>query len=248
MKKIYSIILLIFLTVSVLAQANKKVSIDLENNKISSQLDSRKEKGFYSIMQMGVLFGNHRPTNQVGYYYPDYAKAHSSMIASPAVSYNTQTTLKVIPSFAFSSGYMFNEHWAIGAGLGFEVSDYNLFPLFTEVRYTLWDNKISPFAVIKSGYSLGNLKAKHYDDLSMNWAPYHLNDAKLRNYGGLMFHPEIGIKIPLSKNSDLLFTVAYRYQKTKSVAKKEYDNSKFDEWEHSEDVNMLSFGVAIMFR
>ncbi len=238
MKKIYFIILLMFLTVRVFAQSEKQ---------ISSQFDSRKEKGFYSTMQIGLLFGNHRPTNQIKYYGPEYRTFSSSMVAIPSVAYNTQTSLKVIPSFAISSGYMFNEHWAVGGGLGFEVSDHNLFPIFAEVRYTLWDNKISPFAVIKTGYSLGNLKAKHYDNLSINWAPYHLNDVKLRNYGGLMFHPEIGVKVPLNKNSDLLFTVAYRYQKTKSVAKREYDNGKFDEWEHSEDVNQLSFGIAIMF-
>jgi hypothetical protein len=63
-----------------------------------------------------------------------------------------------------------------------------------------------------------------------------------------MVHPEIGVKVPLSENSDLLFTVAYRYQKTKSVARKEYDNGQFDEWDHNEDINRLSFGLAIMFR
>ncbi|HNW55133.1 MAG TPA: hypothetical protein PKN21_12730 [Bacteroidales bacterium] len=70
----------------------------------------------------------------------------------------------------------------------------------------------------------------------------------MRNYGGALFHPEIGIKIPLSPNSDLLFTVAYRYQKTRSVARVDYDNAQFSEWEHKEEINRLSFGVAIMFK
>lgn len=63
-----------------------------------------------------------------------------------------------------------------------------------------------------------------------------------------MLHPEIGVKESLNENSDLMFTAAYRHQKTKSVAGKEYESNKFDEWEHKEDLNRLSFGVAIMFR
>jgi hypothetical protein len=63
-----------------------------------------------------------------------------------------------------------------------------------------------------------------------------------------MVHPELGIKVPLSENSDLLFTVAYRYQKSKSVARMDYENAQFDEFEHNEEINRLSFGIAIMFR
>ena len=33
-----------------------------------------------------------------------------------------------------------------------------------------------------------------------------------------------------------------------NTAKKEYENGQFDEWEHIEDLNRLSFGLAIMFR
>ena len=179
-------------------------------------------------MQGSLLFGNHQLTDRI--------------------AYNTRTTLSVAPSFTISHGYMFNAHWAAGAGIGFEIFDYNLFPLFAELRYTLWDNKISPFVLVKSGYSFGNFKARLYDDLYMNWAPYQLNDVEIRHYGGLMFHPEIGVKVPLNENSDLLFTAAYRHQKTKSIARKDYDNDQFDEWEHNEDINRLSFGVAIMFR
>jgi hypothetical protein len=47
---------------------------------------------------------------------------------------------------------------------------------------------------------------------------------------------------------DLLFSAAYRVQKTKSVARKDYEKSQFDDWEHKEYLNWLSFGLAIMFR
>ncbi len=246
MKKIYFIILSLFLTLSIFAQSGKEVNLNLENNKINSQFDNRKEKGFYNIMQVSLLFGNNRLTNQIACIVPN--DRYYPSIVAPAPAYNSRTTLSVAPSFTISNGYMFNAHWAAGAGVGFEIFDYNLFPLFAELRYTLWDNKISPFVVVKGGYSFGNFKAKHYDDLYLDWTPYQVNDAELRHYGGLMVHPEIGVKVPLNENSDLLFTAAYRHQKTKSIARKDYDNDQFDEWEHNEDINRLSFGVAIMFR
>jgi hypothetical protein len=68
------------------------------------------------------------------------------------------------------------------------------------------------------------------------------------------------VKVPLSGNADLLFTVAYRYQKIKSVVRQPmvyydtmiYDtyssNGQFNEWTHKENLNRLSFGIAIMFR
>lgn len=248
MKKIYSIILLLILTLSIFAQSEKEVNLNLENDKINSQFDTRKEKGFYNIMQVSLLFGNSQLTERITNY-PTYNPFSSSIVAPPVYYYPcTRNTLSVAPSFTISNGYMFNEHWAAGVGVGVEIFDYNLFPLFAELRYTLWDNKISPFVVAKGGYSFGNFKAKHYDHLYLNWTPYQVNDAKLRHYGGLMVQFEIGVKVPLNENSDLLFTAAYRYQKTKSVARKEYDNDQFDEWEHNEDINRLSIGIAIMFR
>jgi len=68
-----------------------------------------------------------------------------------------------------------------------------------------------------------------------------------QDFGGMIVYPEIGVKVPLSENSDLMFTVAYRYQKSKSVARVDSDK-QFDEWENNEEINRLSFGIAIMFR
>ena len=246
MKRIYLVNLLLLLTLGIFAQSVKEVILNVENNENHSSFNNRKEKGFYSIMQASLLFGSKQLTNSAYYTMPYYS---SSSSIAPAYFYpNTRSGLSVAPSFTITSGYIFNQHWATGAGVGFEIFDYNLFPLFAELRYTLWDNKMSPFVAVKGGYAFGNFKAKHFDELSLNWAPYMVNDVTLRHYGGFMFHPEIGVKVPLNENSDLLFTAAYRYQKTKSLAKKEYGNGQFDEWEHNEDFNRLSFSIAIMFR
>jgi hypothetical protein len=225
MKRIYFINLLLLLTLSIFAQTGKVVNLNGVNNEVNSGFTDRKEKGFYNIMHFSLLLGTSQFTDGTTYY-----------------------RTAVAPSFTITNGYLFNEHWAAGAGVGFEIFNYNLFPLFGEVRYTLWDHKISPFVALKGGYSFANSKAVHYDELYLTWPPYNTNDISLQNYGGFMFNPEVGVKVPLDENSDLLFTVAYRYQKTRSVARKESTNGQFDEWEHKEDINRLSFGIAIMFR
>jgi hypothetical protein len=248
MKKICLIIFSLSLTTCIFAQPEKEVNLILRNNEIQSRFANRKEKGFYNIMQVSFLFGNVQIIDRIPFNLPGYSS--SSPLYPNTVYYQSvaRNTLAVAPSFTISGGHMFNQHWAAGAGVGFEVFDHNLFPLFAELRYTLWDQKISPFFALKGGYAFGGFKAIHYDELYLNWTPNYLNDAELRHYGGLMFHPEIGVKVPLNENCDLMFTAAYRVQKTKSVARKEYENGQFDEWEHTEELNRLSLGVAIMFR
>lgn len=248
MKKNCILFLSLLPAISIFAQTGKEISINTEKTEIHTSFDNRKETGFYTIMQVSMIMGGSQSTDKTIYAMPDLT--YSSSNIAPTYSYpnNTRTDLSVAPSFTITNGYRFNEHWAAGAGVGFEVFDYNLFPLFAEVRYTVWDTKISPFMVLKGGYSFSSFKSKHYDNLYLNWTPFYVNNADLRQYGGLMIQPEIGVKVPLNENCDVLFSAAYRYQETKSVARRVSDGDQFDEWEHNEDNNRLSFGVAIMFR
>jgi len=194
---------------------------------INKEINNRKQEGYFNITQISMLMGN-RPINGQNQGY-----------------YNARTDF--FPSVTMTNGKILNEHWATGIGVGFEIFDRNFFPVFADIRYTLWDNKVSPFFVVKTGYTFGNFKKKHYDNRYFNYEPYSVQNADFRNYGGLMLHPEMGVKIPLNENTDLMFTVAYRYQKTKS--KVTYNNPPhYYEWEYKTIFNRLSFGVAIMFR
>ena len=238
MKKIFFVILSVFLISEVFPQDSKEINIRFEN---------KKTKGYYNTTQIGLLMGNRQTTDR--YYYPYYygVSSLSSSYIAPYYNSDTRNELQVSPSLTMTNGYMFNEHWTAGIGVGFEIFDRNLFPVFADIRYTLWDNKISPFFAVKTGYAIGNFKKKHYDNLTLDFEPYYAYNAEFRNYGGYMLHPEMGVKIPLSENADLMFTVAYRYQKMKSKVTQTYD-VYFDEWKHTKNLNRLSFGVAIMFR
>ena len=226
--------------------AQDVVKTDANGNKISIQY--RKKKGYFNTTHIGMLMGNRTTISQM-YYYPYYPSS-SSYYPMPILPtyYDTEIKLHVSPSITMTNGYMFNEHWAAGIGAGFEILNYNSFPLFADIRYILWDDKISPYFSFKTGYAFSLSGTKLYDGISISSYPYYINNADVKNHGGLMLHPEIGVKVPLSEKYDLLFTAAYRYQALKLDISKEYDSNSFDRWVYKEKLSKLSFGIAIMFR
>jgi len=188
------------------------------------------EKEKYTTVQIAMLMGSRQ------------------MIVWTPNSFNTRFELQVSPSVTITKSRIINEHWAAGAGAGYELFDYNLFPVFADIRYKLWNSELSPFFALKSGYALTNFSKKHHDFLYLNFEPYFINNAEQRNYGGIMLQPEMGVKVPLNENTGLLFTVAYRYQRTKSTITQTINKEYYDRWKLKENLFRLSFGVALMFR
>ena len=178
-----------------------------------TRFENRKTNGYYNLTQIALLMGNY---NFGGYY------------TAPRADF------QIAPSLTMTNGYMFNEKVAAGIGVGYEIFDRNLFPVFLDIRRTVWDNKVSPFFAVKTGYAFSGFKEIYYD-----WG------TKIKKYGGFMFNPEMGVKAPLSADADLLFTVAYRHQKTKSIGRT-HNSSQI--WEQEASMNRISFGIAIMFR
>jgi len=237
MKKNILVILAAFLMHHVFPQSN-------ENEGLTFRFENKKKKGYFNTTQISLLMGNRQINEQKDPYY------YLSLSSSP-YNYNPRTEFQVSPSVTMTHGYRFNEHWAAGIGVGFELFDHNLFPVFAAIQYTLWDNRISPFFAFKTGYAFSSFKKKRYENLFLAFEPYYVSNADIMNYGGFMLHPEMGVIVPLSNNADLQFTVAYRYQKTKTTVTKNYTyyiGHYFDEWEHKVSLNRLSFGVAFMFK
>jgi len=204
MKNLSSIILFTFIMVEAFPQLSE------------NRFENRKKEGYYNITQMGLLMGNRKLSDQNSYYY-----------------YNPNNNVQVTPSVTMINGVMSAEGWGVGIGAGFEIFEHNLFPVFIDFRHVLRDDDVSLFFAFKTGYSIGNLSKKTYDNVYF------------RNFGGLMVNPEMGIKIPLNEKADLLFTVAYRYQKMKTTFTQRFNNY---ENEYNTSMNRMAFGVAIMFR
>ena len=250
MKRIYILTLAISMATVATAYSQNGFTTGTNGNDTSIRFENRKKKGYYNTTQISMLMGNRTTGRQIRYYYPEYGTSSSLSYPtpSPIAYYETSVKMQVSPSITMTNGYMFNEHWAAGIGVGFEIFNYNTFPIFADIRYTLRDNKISPFLSFKAGYSFNFPGTKHYDELSLDYEPYYLYNADFKKSGGLMLNPEIGVKVPLNEKYDILFTVAYRFQTLKSEISREYDTVYYDCWKHSEKLSKLSLGIAIMFR
>lgn len=185
---------------------------------------------YFNTTQISMLMG-HRQMRQIPQHYYYYSEPRDQMMVSPSVT--------------MTHSYMISEHFAAGVGIGFELFDYKHFPLFADLRYTVRASGVSPFFGFKFGHAFSSFKKKHYDNLRINFEPYYANNVYLMNYGGLMVHPEMGAKIPLSEESFLVFTVAYRHQKSKSTVSEDFGIRR--KWKHNTNMNRLAFGVAIMF-
>lgn len=242
-KLVFSFLMIFFVFTFVSAQLLDNIKLELGTG--------GKKKGYYNTTQIGLLMGNKEKPGYTYTYFYDYR---------PSVSgYYPEIGLKLIPSVTMVNGYMFNAHWSAGIGLGIEIFEYNTYPVFTEVKYTFWDKKISPYFTFKGGYSIADLKEKHYDNgKTIDFYPYSLGNCDIQNFGGLMINPEIGVKVGLSNNADLLISAGYRYQELKSKAIQKYNSGDvvyysgdvvyYDRWDNKQHLNRLVFGIAVLFK
>lgn len=102
-------------------------------------------------------------------------------------------------SFSLSTGYHFNKHFGLGAGVGFDNYDPEALSAFINARYAPWRRKVTPYFSGKIGYGL----------------PLDLyRDHNIQDYkGGLLLNPAIGFQFSSRSNSSLLLEVGYNFQK-----------------------------------
>ena len=144
----------------------------------------------------------------------------------------------MVPSVVNISGVRFNEHASLGLGVGMTALSYSIFPVFADLRITLFKGNLSPVVAIKGGYAFAKSKKEIFQN------EYYNVDYK--NSGGGMFHPEVGIKMMMTERADFMLTIGYWYQHVKSemTDKGGYNMTH----ERSSDLNRLSVGISFLFR
>jgi hypothetical protein len=97
--------------------------------------------------------------------------------------------------FRTSVGYLFNPHFSVGGGTGFEILDETCYiPLYTDLRYNITKKAVTPFITADIGYAFR---------VSQNYNHYH---------GGLLVNPGLGVKFFVSPKVALNFSLGYLYQ------------------------------------
>jgi len=108
-------------------------------------------------------------------------------------------------SIHLSNGYQFKNGIAVGIGSGMEELGVVLVPLYADLRYTLLNSGVSPYAWLKAGHGFA---------ITDQAGPY-LDDVSPANYhdGGFLFNTGVGISMFTWRRTAVNVGLGYRYQK-----------------------------------
>ena len=107
-------------------------------------------------------------------------------------------------SFNLSNGYQFSNGIALGIGSGMEELGVVLVPLYADLRYTLLNSDISPYAWIKTGYGFATSEK---DDTYV-----YDSSADSKSEGGFLFNTGGGISMFTWRRTAINIGIGYRYQ------------------------------------
>jgi hypothetical protein len=145
-----------------------------------------------------------------------------------------QTRKAIIPSFQTIVGTSMGKHFGLGLGVGVEPFEIVAFPVFASGYYFLNDKKTTPYFSAKAGYAFSNSHKKL--DGSYLYGDFD-------NRGGLMFNPEIGLRVKMP-HFDMTLSGGYRFQRLESHITQE---GSLYTYNHRVDYNRVSFTLGIMF-
>jgi hypothetical protein len=137
----------------------------------------------------------------------------------------------IIPSFHTVNGVR-NENVGIGLGFGADPFEYMTYPVFLAGYYFVNNLKNNPYFVFKIGHAFSNSDKKS------------LYGQNYKHEGGLMVHPEIGVRFKMS-TFDMTLSGGYRFQRLKSS----YDQYTNPSYSYNKEVeyNRITLALGIMF-
>jgi len=159
-------------------------------------------------------------------------KASPVEMAASAVFYGGS---KNSGGFTFITSYRFPFRLSTGFGLGIEWFDHQQIPFIADFKYSFLKGSWSPYVYAQGGYAVPLTKSPDGD-----YAEY---------YGGPMAGVGGGVRFNFTNHNALIFSMGYRYQKTKTVfgtypwysSYQQYETIKYDEF------NRLTFSFGFVF-
>ncbi len=104
---------------------------------------------------------------------------------------------------SFITSYRFPSRISVGVGIGNEWFDHQQIPFIADFKYSFLKGMWSPYVFALCGYSIPLSKKVDGD-----WSEY---------YGGFLAGTGAGLRFNFTKHNALVFSLGYRYQKTKTV-------------------------------
>ncbi|KPK86601.1 MAG: hypothetical protein AMS27_04760 [Bacteroides sp. SM23_62_1] len=122
---------------------------------------------------------------------------------------NSKNAILSISSF---NGYGFSSRYIVGAGIGVELFETIILPMYFETRWIIANNKFTPFLNLKAGYSLA------LEDPVSYWGENY------NSTGGYLYGTGIGVLIWTNNRNAFEINFHYRYQDIKTVRTYEWSH------------------------
>ncbi len=137
--------------------------------------------------------------------------------------------------FTFITSYRFPSRFSVGIGLGIEWFDHQQIPFMMDIKYYLLKGPFSPYLYAQGGYAVP-LSTK----IDGDYSEYH---------GGLLAGTGAGMRFNFSKRNALVFSIGYRYQKTKTVSGGYpwYSSYQPSETIRYDEFNRMTFSFGFLF-
>jgi hypothetical protein len=114
-------------------------------------------------------------------------------------------------SLMLTNSWQFKNRISLGAGFGIEKFDYQVMPVYADVRYNFMKGRITPYVYLQGGYSF--LLGKSQDQNTYQETDYT---------GGAMINPGIGMRMNFNNRNALVFSLGWRYQELRTKWKYNY--------------------------
>jgi hypothetical protein len=140
---------------------------------------------------------------------------------------------------SFITSYRFPFRLSTGVGIGNEWFDHQQIPFIADVKYSFLEGSWSPYVYAQTGYAIP-LSKKSGDE--NNW--YYQNT---EYYGGVLAGAGGGMRFDFAGHNALIFSIGYRYQKTKTVTDYDQWSSYQSETIVYDEYNRMTFSVGFLF-
>lgn len=142
---------------------------------------------------------------------------------------------------SFITSYRFPFRLSTGVGIGNEWFDHQQIPFIADVKYSFLKGSWSPYVYAQTGYAIPLSKKPESDN---TW--YNPN---IEYYGGVLTGIGGGMRFDFAGHNALIFSVGYRYQKTKTITDNNYwsSSSYSEETIKYDEYNRMTFSVGFLF-
>lgn len=159
-----------------------------------------RERGWFNNTSFAFSFGR-REREEVSFFTPTFEEGTVEM---SAIGFNVQHV----------TGYQFSRKAGVGFGLSYDAYDLedgeSVLTAFGQYRAYLSKRIVAPYAAISAGYGFA-LKN---------------NDQGVRETdGGLMFHPEVGVRLGATNKANFTISLGYRIQDAYYVQERPFNGN-----------------------